>query len=52
MSIERGVSIGNNCVIAAASKVTKDIPPNSLAGGNPARVIKPIAGWDRNPEDR
>ena len=46
--IERGVTIGKNSVVAAGSRVTHDIPPNSLAAGNPAKVIKQIAGWDRN----
>lgn len=32
--------IGNNCIIGAGSVVTKDIPDNSVACGNPARVIK------------
>lgn len=48
--IQRGVTIGTNSVIAAGSVVTKDIPPNSFAGGVPAKVIKEIAGWDRNPD--
>ena len=37
-----GVKIGNNCVIGAGSVVNKDIPNNSLAVGNPCRVIKTI----------
>jgi acetyltransferase-like isoleucine patch superfamily enzyme len=39
-----GVTIGENSVVAAGSVVTKDVPPNTLAGGNPARVIRSIAG--------
>ena len=41
-----GVSIGDNTVIAAGSIVTKSIPANVLAGGNPCRVIREI-----KPED-
>jgi maltose O-acetyltransferase len=37
-----GVSIGNGCVIGAGSVVTKDIPENSLAVGNPAKVIRKL----------
>ena len=37
-----GVTIGENCVIGAGAIVTKDIPPNSIAVGNPARVIKTV----------
>ncbi|MDO8610502.1 MAG: DapH/DapD/GlmU-related protein [bacterium] len=37
-----GVTIGDNSIIAAGSVVTKDIPPNCLAGGNPAKIIKKL----------
>jgi acetyltransferase-like isoleucine patch superfamily enzyme len=39
-----GVTVGENSVVAAGSVVTKDVPPNTLAGGNPAKVIRPING--------
>ncbi|MBT8275091.1 MAG: acetyltransferase, partial [Bacteroidia bacterium] len=37
-----GVSIGNGSVIGAGAVVTRDIPDNVFAGGNPAKVIKKI----------
>lgn len=37
-----GVTIGDRCVIGAGSVVTKDIPPDSFAAGNPAKVIKSL----------
>ena len=37
-----GVSIGNNCTIGAGSVVTKDIPDNSIAVGNPCKVVKKL----------
>lgn len=41
-SILPGVTIGDNTVIGAGSVVTKDIPANVLAVGNPCRVIKQL----------
>jgi acetyltransferase-like isoleucine patch superfamily enzyme len=34
-----GVTIGENCIVGAGAVVTKDIPPGSVAAGNPAKVI-------------
>jgi acetyltransferase-like isoleucine patch superfamily enzyme len=46
-----GVNIGKHCVIAAGSVVTKNIPPYSVAVGNPARVLKQYnpetKSWER-----
>lgn len=39
-----GVTVGENSVVAAGSVVTRDVPPNTLVGGNPARVIRSIPG--------
>lgn len=36
----KGVTIGKNCVIAAHSVVTKDVPDNCIAAGNPAKIVK------------
>ena len=38
-----GVTIGENTIIAAGAVVTKDIPPNSIAAGVPAKVIRLLA---------
>jgi virginiamycin A acetyltransferase len=40
VTIMGGVTIHNGAIIAAASVVTKDVPPYAIVGGNPARVIK------------
>ena len=55
----KGVSIGENSIIGAGAVVTGDIPPNSIAAGNPARVVKRLdpdraittrANWFNDPE--
>lgn len=43
-----GVTIGNNVVIGAGSVVTKDIPSNVVAVGNPCRVLRKITENDRD----
>ena len=42
-----GVTIGDNTVIGAGSVVTKDIPANVVAVGNPCKVLRPIGERDR-----
>lgn len=42
-----GVTIGDNVVIGAGSVVTKDIPANTVAAGNPCRVIREITDSDK-----
>ena len=43
-----GVTIGENSVIGAGSVVTKDIPANVIAAGNPCKVIREITEADRD----
>lgn len=35
-----GITIGENALIGAGAVVTKDVPPNSVVAGNPARILK------------
>lgn len=45
-----GVKIGSNVVIGAGSVVTKDIPDNVIAVGNPCRVLREITEAENNKE--
>ncbi|MEE8245613.1 MAG: DapH/DapD/GlmU-related protein, partial [Pseudomonadales bacterium] len=42
VTVCKGVTIGTNSVIGTGSVVTKDIPANVIAAGNPATVVKPL----------
>lgn len=46
VTILPGVEIGENCVIGAGSVVTRSIPANSFAAGNPCRVIRTLSEAD------
>lgn len=45
VTILKGVQIGENCVVGINSTVTKDVPKNSIAAGNPAIIIKENIRW-------
>jgi maltose O-acetyltransferase len=38
----KGVTIGDNSIVAAASVVVKDVPENVIVAGNPAKMVKGI----------
>lgn len=40
VTILKGVTIGRSSIVAAGSLVTKDVPPYSIVGGVPAKIIK------------
>ena len=42
--ILKGVRIGDRAIVAARAVVTKDVPPDTVVAGNPARVVKHLAG--------
>jgi len=37
-----GITVGENAIVGAGSVVTKDVPPNTIVAGNPARVLREI----------
>lgn len=46
-TITGGVTVGENSIVAAGAVVTKDVPPNVIVGGVPAKVIREIDENDR-----
>jgi acetyltransferase-like isoleucine patch superfamily enzyme len=48
VNVLKGVTIGPNSVVGIGSVVTRDIPPNSMAAGVPAEVIRGNITWDRD----
>ena len=42
VTVVDGASVGDHCVVGAGAVVTKPLPPNSLAVGVPARVVRSI----------
>ena len=48
VTVNGGVTIGDNVVIGSGSVVTHDIPSNVIAAGNPCRVLRPLTDADRD----
>ena len=46
--ILKGVTIGDNSIVAAGSIVTKDVKANTIVSGNPARQVKENKNWSRD----
>ena len=43
VTIMPGVTVGENAIVAGGAVVTKDVPANTIVGGNPAKVLKTLA---------
>jgi acetyltransferase-like isoleucine patch superfamily enzyme len=46
-TILSNITIGRNAIVGAGSVVTKDVPANAIAAGNPARIVRKIEGRRR-----
>jgi acetyltransferase-like isoleucine patch superfamily enzyme len=47
-TVLKGVTVGDNSVVGAAAVVTKDVEPNTIVAGNPARKIRNTTGYTVN----
>ncbi|TNJ27326.1 Maltose O-acyltransferase (MAT)-like protein [Giardia muris] len=47
-TILQGVTIGDGAIVGAGSVVTKDVPPNTIVAGNPARKVREVSDDDRS----
>lgn len=49
--IMKGITIGDRAIVAANAVVTKDVPPDTIVGGSPAKIIKTIDQDPINPDE-
>ena len=47
-----GITIGKNAIVGAGSVVTKDVPPNTIVAGNPARILRKIEDKGQRKKDK
>jgi acetyltransferase-like isoleucine patch superfamily enzyme len=47
-TILANITVGENAIIGAGSVVTKDVPPNSIVAGNPAKLLRYISNSSKN----
>ena len=52
VTILSNTSVGENAIVGAGSVVTKDVPPNSIVAGNPARILRYIEESHEDPHVR
>src|ERR1035437_50970 len=52
VTILSNISVGENAIVGAGSVVTKDVPPNSIVAGNPARILRYIKENKEDPHVR